>query len=173
MSPFDLAGLRDRLEAINKETEQEGFWDSKEKAQKLLKEKKSIENSVSEYAEKMHAERINNFMSVRRKSNWYIYFIAFAITLAFAAMAIFAFRWYLFPTEKTNVGLDESGGLAEDFPPENHYRIGGYQQHALFRRDGFSLALRQRRHQSGGIPLGDLPFVEIRLDCRYAMTQLG
>ena len=49
MSPFDLAGLRDRLEAINKETEQEGFWDSKEKAQKLLKEKKSIENSVSEY----------------------------------------------------------------------------------------------------------------------------
>ena len=72
----------------------------------------------------MHAERINNFMSVRRKSNWYIYFIAFAITLAFAAMAIFAFRWYLFPTEKTNVGLDESGGLAEDFIPDSSYNFG-------------------------------------------------
>lgn len=60
-------------------------------------------------------------MAVRRKSNWYIYFIAFGITLAFAAMAIFAFRWYLFPDNSQNAGLNESGGLAEDFKPDSSY----------------------------------------------------
>ncbi len=50
MSPFDLAGLKERLEEINKETEKEEFWTNQEKAQKLLREKKAIENSISEYA---------------------------------------------------------------------------------------------------------------------------
>lgn len=62
-------------------------------------------------------------MAVRRKSNWYIYFIAFGITLAFAAMVVFAFRWYLFPSEPQNAGLDESGGLAEDFVPDSSFNF--------------------------------------------------
>ena len=60
-------------------------------------------------------------MYVRRKSNWYIYFIAFGVTLAFAAMAIFAFRWYLFPEETQSAGLNASGELAEDFVPDSSY----------------------------------------------------
>ncbi len=60
-------------------------------------------------------------MAVRRKSNWYIYFIAFGVTLAFAAMAIFAFRWYLFPEETQSAGLNASGELAEDFVPDSSY----------------------------------------------------
>ena len=60
-------------------------------------------------------------MAVRRKSNWYIYFIAFGITLAFALMTIFAFRWYLFPDNTQSAGLDESGGLADDFKPDSSY----------------------------------------------------
>ena len=49
MSPFDVAGLTEKLEKINKTTEIEGFWDDHEKAQKLLKEKKSIESKIDEY----------------------------------------------------------------------------------------------------------------------------
>lgn len=49
MTLFDLAGLEKRLVEINKEIEADGFWDSPEKAQKLLKEKKSLENKTSEY----------------------------------------------------------------------------------------------------------------------------
>ena len=51
MSPFDVAGLTERLEQINRTTEEEGFWDDHEKAQKLLKEKKSVESKISEYAD--------------------------------------------------------------------------------------------------------------------------
>lgn len=50
MSPFDLTGLKERLDKINKETEQDGFWNDQEKAQKLLREKKALENSIEEYA---------------------------------------------------------------------------------------------------------------------------
>lgn len=49
MSPFDLAGLKERLGKINKDTEQDGFWNDQEKAQKLLREKKALENSIEEY----------------------------------------------------------------------------------------------------------------------------
>lgn len=49
MSPFDLARLKERLEEILKETEQEDFWGNQEKAQKILREKKSLENSIGEY----------------------------------------------------------------------------------------------------------------------------
>ncbi len=51
MSPFDVAGLTERLSQINKTTEEDGFWDDHEKAQKLLKEKKSIESKIDEYEE--------------------------------------------------------------------------------------------------------------------------
>ena len=57
-------------------------------------------------------------MYVRRKSNWYIYFIAFGITLAFVIMAIFAFKWYLFPTNTQSTGIDKiTGELTDDFRP--------------------------------------------------------
>lgn len=56
-------------------------------------------------------------MAVRRRSNWYIYFIAFGIALVFALAAIFAFRWYLFPEDSDPVGLDKTGELTDDFRP--------------------------------------------------------
>lgn len=49
MSPFDLAGLKAKLTEINKETEEQGFWDDPEKAQTLLKKKKGLENQVEKY----------------------------------------------------------------------------------------------------------------------------
>jgi len=55
VSPFDVAGLTEKLSQINKTTEEEGFWDDHEKAQKLLKEKKSIESKIEEY-EKLNTE---------------------------------------------------------------------------------------------------------------------
>ncbi len=57
-------------------------------------------------------------MYVRRKSNWYIYFIAFGVTVVFVFVAIFAFKWYLFPSDTQNTGLNkDTGELAEDFKP--------------------------------------------------------
>ncbi|MDE7229340.1 MAG: LCP family protein [Oscillospiraceae bacterium] len=56
-------------------------------------------------------------MSVRRKSNWYIYFIAFGIALTFAIVAIFAFKWYLFPENSSATGLTPSGDTDENFKP--------------------------------------------------------
>jgi len=49
VSPFDVAGLTERLNQINKTTEEDGFWDDHENAQKLLKEKKSVESKIEEY----------------------------------------------------------------------------------------------------------------------------
>lgn len=51
MSPFDVTGLTEKLSQINKTTEENGFWDDHEKAQKLLKEKKSVESKIDEYEE--------------------------------------------------------------------------------------------------------------------------
>lgn len=56
-------------------------------------------------------------MSARRKSNWYIYFTAFGITLVFVAVAIIAFRWFLFPDKPVSTGVDSNGNLSEDFVP--------------------------------------------------------
>lgn len=56
-------------------------------------------------------------MSVRRKSNWYIYFTAFGIALAFAIVAIFAFKWYLFPENSSKTGVTPSGAPDEKFKP--------------------------------------------------------
>ena len=49
MSPFDVAGLTERLNEINRTAEEEGFWNDHEKAQKLLKDKKSFESKINEY----------------------------------------------------------------------------------------------------------------------------
>lgn len=46
---FDPAGLEAELKKIGEKTEEPGFWDDHESAQKLLKEKKAIENKLSEY----------------------------------------------------------------------------------------------------------------------------
>ncbi|MBE6020450.1 MAG: peptide chain release factor 2 [Clostridiales bacterium] len=46
---LDLAGLGKRLEEINRTIEAEGFWADHETAQKVLKEKKSIEVKLEEF----------------------------------------------------------------------------------------------------------------------------
>ncbi len=56
-------------------------------------------------------------MSVRRKSNWYIYFIAFGIALAFAIVAMIAFNWYLFPEDSRTTGITPNGELNDKFKP--------------------------------------------------------
>lgn len=54
MNLFDFAGLKNKLKEINEDTEVEGFWDDHEKAQKLLKEKKSTESKIDEYESLAH-----------------------------------------------------------------------------------------------------------------------
>ena len=49
MSPFDLAGLRAKIDSMNKQSEHSDFWDDPEKAQGLLKKKKALESTVNEY----------------------------------------------------------------------------------------------------------------------------
>lgn len=56
-------------------------------------------------------------MSANRKSNWYIYFTAFGITIAFVVVAVFAFKWYLFPEEKVQGTIDGNGEVAENYKP--------------------------------------------------------
>ena len=48
MSPFDPAGLKERLEKIENEMNRSDFWDDPDSAQKYMKEKKSIEGKLSE-----------------------------------------------------------------------------------------------------------------------------
>lgn len=62
-------------------------------------------------------------MSVHRKSNWYIYLLAFVITLAFVIMVIFTFRWYLFPERAEEVGLDSAGELSDSFTPTTEHNF--------------------------------------------------
>lgn len=57
-------------------------------------------------------------MAVRRKSNWYIYFIAFGVTLAMIIMAIVSFRDFLFP-KAAQTGLTTDGQLTSDFVPDS------------------------------------------------------
>ncbi|MBE6032924.1 MAG: peptide chain release factor 2 [Clostridiales bacterium] len=46
---LDLTGLMEKLDALNKKIEAEGFWDDHEEAQKVLKEKKQYDVKVNEY----------------------------------------------------------------------------------------------------------------------------
>ena len=49
MTLFDFARLEERLREIELISEAEGFWDDHEAAQKLLKEKKMLDNKVQEF----------------------------------------------------------------------------------------------------------------------------
>lgn len=49
MSPFDPAGLKEDLSKIEEQITVPNFWDDQEKAQKVMKEKKSLENALNEY----------------------------------------------------------------------------------------------------------------------------
>ena len=49
MTLFDLAKLEEELDRINREIEEEGFWDNPDKAKKIMKEKKSMENIVDSF----------------------------------------------------------------------------------------------------------------------------
>ena len=61
-------------------------------------------------------------MAVKRKSNWYIYFIAFGIALAFALGVVFTFRDFLFrETTQVSTGLTSTGELSDDFKPDDSH----------------------------------------------------
>ena len=47
MNLFDLAKLEEELHRTNKEIEQEDFWNNIEYAQKVMKEKKSMEDTIN------------------------------------------------------------------------------------------------------------------------------
>lgn len=48
MSPFDPAGLKEKLAELDTKINKEGFWDDPESAQKTMKEKKSLEDKINE-----------------------------------------------------------------------------------------------------------------------------
>lgn len=50
MSPFDPAGLKEKLGELEKKMSGEGFWNDPDSAQKFMKEKKSIEDRLDELA---------------------------------------------------------------------------------------------------------------------------
>ncbi len=62
-------------------------------------------------------------MAVKRKSNWYIYFIAFGVALAFVIGIIMTFSWYLFPETKETSGITTTGELSDDFRPDSSYNF--------------------------------------------------
>lgn len=49
MSPFDLTGLKGKLEELTKLTEAQSFWDDPAAAQDILKKKKSLESRIQRY----------------------------------------------------------------------------------------------------------------------------
>ena len=49
MTLFDLAGLEVQLKKMEEESHREDFWNDHEAAQRLLKEKKSLDNKVDEF----------------------------------------------------------------------------------------------------------------------------
>jgi len=49
VNPFDPEGLEGKLAELNKKTEVPDFWNKQERAQKILKEKKQIEERLNEY----------------------------------------------------------------------------------------------------------------------------
>lgn len=61
-------------------------------------------------------------MAVRRKSNWYIYLIAFGITLAMIIMAVISLKDFIFPDNK-QTGLSADGTLSEDFVPDSSMNL--------------------------------------------------
>lgn len=51
MSLFDPASLKEKIENLNEESMQDGFWDNQEKAQTILKNKKALEAELKEFEE--------------------------------------------------------------------------------------------------------------------------
>ena len=51
MSLFDPASLEKKLTLLEDLTKEDGFWNDNDKAQRVMKEKKSIESSLNEYRE--------------------------------------------------------------------------------------------------------------------------
>lgn len=51
MSPFDLAELEAKVKELDVATQKEDLWSQPERAQKLLKEKKSVESKIEEYTQ--------------------------------------------------------------------------------------------------------------------------
>ena len=51
MNLFDLPVLKGKLEELNAAAQSEDLWSDRERAQKLLKEKKSLENKIDEYTQ--------------------------------------------------------------------------------------------------------------------------
>lgn len=49
MSPFDPASVSKEIEELGKKSEQPGFWDDRETAQKTMQEKKRLEDKIGEY----------------------------------------------------------------------------------------------------------------------------
>jgi peptide chain release factor 2 len=49
VSPFDLAGLKARSAAADAAMEKNGFWDDREEAQRVLKEKKRCDSRIGEF----------------------------------------------------------------------------------------------------------------------------
>lgn len=69
MTLFDPAALEKELAKINAQTEQKEFWDNHESAQKLLKEKKAIENRLSEYRDlEQELEDIETLISLAEET---------------------------------------------------------------------------------------------------------
>lgn len=62
-------------------------------------------------------------MSVKRKSNWYIYFISFGITIAFVVVAVISFRWYLFPDKTESAGVSQSNSSEAAFVPTSAHNF--------------------------------------------------
>jgi peptide chain release factor 2 len=66
---FDPASLEKELTKINEQTEAKEFWDDHESAQKLLKEKKAIENRLNEYRDlERELEDIDTLISLAEET---------------------------------------------------------------------------------------------------------
>jgi peptide chain release factor 2 len=66
---FDPAALEKELAKLNEQTEAKEFWDDHESAQKLLKEKKAIENRLNEYRDlEQELEDIDTLISLAEET---------------------------------------------------------------------------------------------------------
>ncbi len=69
MTLFDPATLEKELSKLNGQTEAKEFWDDHESAQKLLKEKKAIENRLKEYRDlEQELEDIDTLISLAEET---------------------------------------------------------------------------------------------------------
>lgn len=62
-------------------------------------------------------------MSTKRRSNWYIYFITFAITLVFIGAIITVFSWFIFPDDTIEVNANADNNYAMEFEAEKSHSM--------------------------------------------------